>query len=133
MEEKVLKSTLPLEVKEKILKDIKISKGPNTKEMERKIANSSVDLTIGEVAIKTQSQDLRKKGENYQKLLQEYKERQDKLNDFKEKSKQCKECQKYCSEHEKKSVEKMAKHETCSHCNKNVKPIQKVNQKIAEI
>ena len=57
MEERVLKSTLPLEVKEKILKDIKIITGLNTKEITRKIANSPVDSTIGKVAIKDQSKD----------------------------------------------------------------------------
>ena len=101
MEERVLKSTLPLEVKEKILKDIKIITGLNTKEMTRKIANSPVDLTIGEVAIKDQTKDLKQKGEVYQKLLGEVKERQEKIDNFKQKNiKRCEEnCPKYCAIH----------------------------------
>lgn len=133
MEEKVLKSTLPLETKEKILKDIKIITGLNTKEITRKIANSPVDPTIGEVAIKDQTQDLKQKGDTYQKLLTEYKKQQDKTDDFKEKSKQCKDCQKYCVEHEKENREVISKHEACSYCHKNDKQIEQVKEKVEEI
>src|SRR5437763_17206302 len=97
MEERVLKSTLPLENKEKILRDVKIITGINTKEITRKIANSPVDLTISEVAIETLTKDLKQKGKVYQTLLVEVKNQQDKISSFKEKSKQCKDCQKYCA------------------------------------
>jgi len=133
MEERVLKSTLPLEIKEKILKDIKIITGLNTKEMTRKIANSPVDSTIGEVAIKDQTKDLKQKGTTYQKLLEEYKKQQDKINDFKEKSKQCKDCQKYCPKNEQKAQEEMVMHEKCSYCHKNDKQIQQLKEKVEEI
>src|SRR3954468_20666720 len=100
MEERVLKSTLPLETKEKVLKDSKIITGINTKEMTRKIVNSPVDPSIGEIAIKEQVKDLKQKSEVYQKLLTGVKKQQDKTSSFKEKNKQCKDCQKYCAEHE---------------------------------
>ncbi|CAH1755994.1 14070_t:CDS:2 [Entrophospora sp. SA101] len=132
-EERILKSTLPLEVKEKIMKDSKIITGVNTKEMARKIANSPVDPTIGEVAIATQTQDLKQKGATYQKLLDEYKSQHDKINDFKEKNKKCRDCQKYCSNHEQKTQEEMVKHETCNHCHKYDKQIQQAKEKIEEI
>ncbi|MEG7978723.1 MAG: hypothetical protein NY202_02185 [Mollicutes bacterium UO1] len=133
MEERVLKSTLPLETKEKILKDIKLITGINTKEMTRKIANSPVDSTIGEVAIKDQTKDLKQKGAAYQKLLEEYKKQQDKISGFKEKSKQCKDCQKYCPKHEQETEAEMVKHETCSYCHQNDKQIQGLKEKVAEI
>ncbi|CAI2164569.1 18991_t:CDS:1 [Funneliformis geosporum] len=133
MEERVLKSTLPLEVKEKILKDTKLITGINTKEITKKIANSPVDLTIGEAAIKSQIQDLKQKGTTYQKLLTEYKKQQSKINDFKEKSKQCKDCQKYCPKHEKQNQEVMAKHDTCNFCHKNDKQIEQTKAKVEEI
>jgi len=86
MEGRVLKSTLPLENKKKVLKDIKIIVGVTTKEIERKIANSPVDSTIGEVAIQELVQDLKQKGSIYQKLLTEDKKQQEKIDNFKEKS-----------------------------------------------
>ncbi|CAJ0925531.1 19188_t:CDS:10 [Entrophospora sp. SA101] len=132
-EERVLKSTLPLEIKEKILKDSKIITGVNTKEMEKKIANSPVDLTIGEVAIATQTQDLKQKGAIYQKKLNEYKNQHEKISDFKEKNKKCSDCQKYCGNHEKKTQEEMIKHETCHHCHKYDKQIQSAKEKVEEI
>ncbi|CAG8453177.1 3887_t:CDS:2 [Ambispora gerdemannii] len=133
MEERVLKSTLPLETKEKILKDSKIITGVNTKEITRKIANSPIDPTIGEVAIAEQSKDLKQKGEVYQKLLAEVKTQQEKIGDFKEKSKQCKDCQKYCTKHELKNQVEMAKHETCPHCHKYDKQVQQSKEKVEEL
>jgi len=133
MEERVLKSTLPLETKEKVLKDSKIITGINTKETMRKIANSPVDATIGEVAIEEQSKDLKQKAKVYQKLLIEVKNQQDKISAFKEKSKQCKDCQKYCPKHEQKTQAEMAKHETCQHCHKYDKQIQQSKGKVEEL
>ncbi|CAI2173560.1 11125_t:CDS:2, partial [Funneliformis geosporum] len=133
MEEKVLKSTLPPEVKEKVLKDIKIITGLNTKEMTRKIANSPVDATISQEAIKSLTKDLKQKGEVYQKLLNEVKNQQDKIGIFKEKSKRCKDCQKYCAKHEKESQQVNAEHETCNHCHKYDKQIQQSKEKVEEI
>lgn len=133
MEERVLRSTLPLEVKEKILKEIKIITGINTKEMTRKIANSPVDPTIGEVAIKSLAKDLKQKGEIYQKLLSEVKKQQEKISDFKEKSKQCKDCQKYCPKHEQKTQKVMVEHETCKHCHKYDKQVQQSKERVAEL
>ena len=133
MEERVLKSTLPLEVKEKVLRDIKIITGLNTKEMARKIANSPVDSTIGEVTIKDQSKDLKQKSEIYQKLLEEVKKQQDKISKLKEKSRRCKDCQKYCDEHEKQTQKVMAEHETCKHCHKYDKQIEQAKEKVEEI
>src|SRR3954468_6344043 len=133
MEERVLKSTLPLENKEKILKDSKIITGINTKEITRKIANSPVDPTIGAVAIAEQSKDLKQKGEVYQKLLAEVRIQQDKIGDFKERSKQCKDCQKYCNNHELKNQVEMAKHETCPHCHKYDKQVQQSKEKVEEL
>jgi hypothetical protein len=133
MEERVLKSTLPLENKEKILKDSKIITGINTKEITRKIANSPVDPTIGAVAITEQSKDLKQKGEVYQKLLAEVKTQQDKIGDFKERGKQCKDCQKYCTKHELKNQAEMAKHETCPHCHKYDKQVQQSKEKAEEL
>ena len=133
MEERVLKSTLPVEVKEKILKDIKIITGLNTKEITRKIANSPVDSTIGEVAIKDQSKDLRQKGEVYQKLLEEVKRQQEKISNFKEKSGRCEDCQKYCDEHKKQTQKVMDEHETCKHCHKYDKQIEQARAKVEEI
>jgi len=133
MEEKVLKSTLPLEVKEKILKDIKVITGLNTKEMARKIVNSPVDSTINEVAIQEQSKDLRKKGEVYQKLLEEVKKQHDKIVTFKEKSKHCKDCQKHCPKHEQAAQEEATKHEKCNHCHKYDRKIQESKEKIEEL
>lgn len=129
-EERILKSTLALETKEKILRDIKIITGISTKEITRKIANSPIDPTIGEVAIKSQVKDLKQKGEIYQKLLVEFKGQQDKISSFKEKSKQCKDCQKYCAKHEQKNQAVMTKHETCSHCHKYDKQIEQFKVKV---
>jgi hypothetical protein len=133
MEERVLKSTLPLENKEKILREIKIITGLNTKEITRKIANSPVDATIGEVAVREQSKDLKQKGEVYQKLLAEIKKQQDKISSFKEKNKKCKDCQKYCSKHEQTYQEETTKHETCPHCHKYDKQIQQSKGKVEEL
>jgi len=133
MEEKILKSTLPLEIKEKVLKDIKIITGVNTKEITRKIANSPVDPTISKAAIESLTKDLKQKGEVYQNLLVEVKKQQEKMSAFKEKSKQCKNCQKYCSVHEKKTQKVMSSHETCRHCHKYDKQIQQSRGKIAEL
>jgi hypothetical protein len=133
MEERVLKSTLPLETKEKILKDIKIITGINTKEITRKITNSPVDPTIGEVALKSQVEILKQEGKTYQKLLVEVRKQQEKISDFKEKSKQCKDCQKYCPKHEQKTQEVMVEHETCKHCQKYDKQIQQSKEKVAEL
>ncbi|CAH1756530.1 13941_t:CDS:2 [Entrophospora sp. SA101] len=133
MEERVLKSTLPLETKEKILKDSKIITGLNTKEIMRKIANSPVDATIGEVAIAEQSKDLKQKSKVYQNFLVEVKNHQDKISSFKEKSKQCKDCQKYCAKHEQKTQAEMTKHEACPHCHKFDQQIQQSKAKVAEL
>lgn len=134
MEERVLKSTLPLEIKEKILKDIKIIVGINTKEMTKKIANSPVDPTIGEVAIKSQAKDLQQKGGNYQKLLTEVKKQQDKISSFRENEvKKCKNCQKYCPSHEEKTQEIMTKHETCNHCHQYDQQIHQFKEKGEEL
>src|SRR5205823_5879882 len=107
--------------------------GMNTKEMTKKIANSPVDPTIGEVAIKDQSKDLKQKGEIYQKLLDEVKKQQDKISNFKERSEQCKDCQKYCPKHEQKTQTEMSKHETCNHCHKYDKQIQQAKEKVEEL
>jgi hypothetical protein len=129
-----LKSTLPLEIKEKILKDIKIIVGINTKEMAKKIVNSPVDPTIGEAAIKSQVKDLKQKSENYQKLLAEAKKHQDKINGFKENDvKKCKNCQKYCLQHEQKTQEIMSEHETCNHCHQYDRQIHQVKEKEEEL
>jgi uncharacterized protein YukE len=133
MEERVLKSTLPLEIKEKILKDIKIITGINTKEMMRKIANSPVDQTIGEVAIRSQAKDLKQKNEVYRKLQEEFKKQQEKISSFKEKNKQCKDCQKYCSNHEQKTQKVMVEHEKCKHCHKYDKQVQQSKEKVTEM
>jgi hypothetical protein len=134
MEERVLKSTLPLENKEKILKDIKIITGINTKEMTKKIANSPVDLTIGEVAIQEQTKDLKQKGVVYQDLLKEVKKQQEKVDSFKEKNiKKCQDCQKYCDNHEKQTQKVMTEHEVCKHCHKYDKQIQQAKAKVEEI
>jgi chromosome segregation ATPase len=133
MEERILKSTLALETKEKILRDIKIVTGINTKEITRKIANSPVDLTVSEVAVETLTKDLKQKGKVYQTLLVEVKNQQDKISSFKEKLKQCKDCQKYCAKHEQKNQVGMAKHETCSHCHKYDKQIQQFKVKVEEL
>jgi len=133
MEERILKSTLPLEVKEKVLKDIKIITGINTKEIVRKIASSPVDPNISKAAIENLTKELKQKGEVYQKLLVEFKKQQEKMNEFKEKSKECKNCQKYCSAHEKKTQKVMSEHETCRHCHKYDKQIQQSKEKIAEL
>jgi len=133
MEEKVLKSTLPLEIKTKVLKDIKIIVGASTKEIERKIANSPVDSTIGEVAIQELVQGFQQKGSVYQKLLVEDKKQQEKIDSFKEKNKKCKDCQKYCDGHEKQTQKVMAEHEKCKHCHKYDKQIQQNKEKVEEI
>jgi len=130
MEERVLKSTLPLKIKEKVLKDIKIIVGAITKEMERKIANSPVDSTIGEVAIQELVQGFKQKGSVYQKLLAEDKKQQEKIDSFKEKSKKCKECQKYCDSHEKQTQKVMVEHEKCKHCHKYDKQIQQTKEEV---
>ena len=133
MEERVLRSTLPLETKEKVLKEIKIITGINTKEIMRKVVNSPVDPTIGEVAIQSQVEILNQEGKVYQKLLNEVKRQQEKISDFKAKSKQCKDCQKYCPKHEQKTQEEMSKHETCNHCHKYDKQIHQTKEKVEEL
>ncbi|RIA89957.1 hypothetical protein C1645_738221 [Glomus cerebriforme] len=132
MEERILKSTLPLETKEKVLKEVIIT-GISTKEMKRKIENSPVDPNISKAAIDNLTKDLKQKGENYQKLLAEIKKQQEKIDNFKEKSKKCKDCQKYCSDHEKKTQKVMSKHETCKSCHKYDKQIQQSKEKAAEL
>ncbi|MCE8163474.1 MAG: ATP-binding protein [Candidatus Moeniiplasma glomeromycotorum] len=130
MEERVLKSTLPLEVKEKILKEIKIITGINTKEMAKKIAASPIDLTVSEAAINNLAKDLKQKGEVYQKLLAEVKKQQDKINNFKEKNiKKCLDCQKYCSQHEQETRDIMVEHETCKHCHQYDRQINQLKEK----
>ncbi|RHZ35471.1 DNA gyrase subunit A [endosymbiont GvMRE of Glomus versiforme] len=130
IEEKVLKSTLPLKNKKEVLKEVKLIKGAKiSKELERKIATSPIDPTIGEIALQEQIKDLIKSGENYQQLLQEYQEKENEFNKFKEKTEQCKDCQKYCSKHK----EEIEKHKTCSYCHKNDKQIQQAKEQIKEI
>ncbi|CAH1756334.1 20428_t:CDS:2 [Entrophospora sp. SA101] len=130
IEDKILKSTLPLKSKKEVLKEIKLIKGSKiSKELERKIASSPVDSTIGEVALQEQVKDLIKSGETYQQLLQEFQEKENEFNKFKEKTERCKDCQKYCSDHQKE----IEKHKTCSHCHKNDKQIQQTKEKIKEI
>lgn len=133
MEARVLRSTLSPEVKEKVLKDVKIITGINTKEITRKIANSPVDSTISEVAIRSQVKDLKQKGEVYQKLLVGVKKQQEKISDFKAKSKQCKDCQKYCPKHEQKTQKVMTEHETCKHCHKYDKQVRQSKEKMVEL
>jgi DNA repair exonuclease SbcCD ATPase subunit len=133
VEERILKTTLPLEIKEKILKDIKIITATNTKGMERKIAGSPIDLNISKAAIENLTKELKQKGEVYQKLLAEVKKQQEKTSDFKEKNKQCKNCQKYCSAHEKKTQKVMSEHETCKHCHKYDKQIQQSKEKLEKL
>jgi myosin heavy subunit len=133
VEERILKSTLPLETKEKILRDIKIITGINTKEITRKIANSPVDSTISEVAIKTLTKDLMQKSEVYQKFLAELKKQLDRIGSFKERNKQCKDCQRYCSEHEQRNQVEIVKHETCRHCHKYDKQIQQFKMKVEKL
>jgi len=130
IEEKILKSTLPLKNKMEVLKEAKLIKGPKlSKELERKIANSPVDPTIGEIALQEQTKDLIKSSETYQKLLQEFQEKKSGLSEFKEKIKHCKDCQKYCSNHQKE----IERHKICDHCHKNDKQIQQVKEKINEV
>ena len=112
------------------MKEAKLIKGTKiSQELERKLANSPVDLTIGEVALQEQIKDLIKSSKTYQKLLQEYQEKESELNSFKEKTEQCKDCQKYCSKHK----EKVEKHENCSYCHKNDKQIQQIKEQVKEM
>jgi len=121
---------LPLKNKKEMLKEAKLLiKGSKiSKELERKIANSPIDPTIGEIALQEQTKDLIKSSETYQKLLREFQEKESEFNKFKEKAKHCKDCQKYCSNHQ----EEIEKHKTCSHCHKNDKQIQQAKEKIKE-
>ncbi|CAG8648397.1 4784_t:CDS:2, partial [Paraglomus occultum] len=83
MEERIIKSTLSHESKTEILKDLKIISGSKNKEIMKKIANSPVDLTISEVAVQEQIQDLKQKGTNYQKKSVAYKTQHEKIATFK--------------------------------------------------
>lgn len=131
LEEKILRSTLPLKDKREIMKAVKLIRSSKiSKELERKIANSPLDPTIGEVAIKEQVKDLIKNGDNYQQLLKEYQEKEEKLNNLREKSRQCKDCQTCCDKHEKQIQEQKEKHEKCNHCGKNVKQINQIKEEI---
>ena len=134
MEERIIKSTLSHEIKTEILKDLKIISGSKNKEIMKKIANSPVDLTISEVAVQEQIQDLKQKGTNYQKKSVEYKNQQEKIESFKKnKVEQCPDCQKYCSSHKEKNTKLMAEHKTCKHCHKYDKQIQQLKAKKEEV
>lgn len=127
-----MKSYLPNETKKEILKIVKVIEGTNfTREIERKIANSSVDNSIGEVAIQEQTKNLKQEGERHKQLTQDYKESQIKLNDFKKKIKQsCQDCQKYCDNHEKQTQEQAVQHEGANCCDKKSKEINQIKAKI---
>jgi len=134
IEEKVLKSTLPIEAKKEVLKDTKIIKGAEiNKDLAKKLANSPLDLTMSELAVKSQIEALKQEGVSYQKLVKEDKTQQDKISEFKEKSKQCRDCRKYCAKHQQQTEEQMTKHENCPHCSKNVKQAEQVNKKLVEL
>ena len=77
IEKNVLKSELPLKDKEKILKSVRVMSGSEiTKSLERKIANSSVDLTLGPAAREELIKNLLEGGKKYKSLLVEKKETQ---------------------------------------------------------